>query len=358
MADTIMNLEPITLPGIENKRPLVIAGPCSAETEDQVLETAKELAAQGIKIFRAGIWKPRTKPGGFEGVGSIGLPWLKRVKEETGMYVSTEVANQYHVFEALKYGVDILWIGARTAANPFSMQEIADALKGVDIPILIKNPVNPDLELWIGAVERIYNAGIRKIGVIHRGFSAYDKRIYRNLPQWHIPIELRRRFPNIPIICDPSHIGGKRDLIAPLSQQAMDLGFDGLIIESHCNPDCAWSDASQQVTPDVLAYILDMLIIRETSQSTENLNEVRRQIDELDNQLLDLLAKRMRISREIGLYKKEHDMPILQATRYDEILNKRVEQACNMDMDGEFMKTILAAIHEESIRQQMVIINK
>ena len=358
MADTIMNLEPITLPGIENKRPLVIAGPCSAETEDQVLETAKELAAQGIKIFRAGIWKPRTKPGGFEGVGSIGLPWLKRVKEETGMYVSTEVANQYHVFEALKYGVDILWIGARTAANPFSMQEIADALKGVDIPILIKNPVNPDLELWIGAVERIYNAGIRKIGVIHRGFSAYDKRIYRNLPQWHIPIELRRRFPNIPIICDPSHIGGKRDLIAPLSQQAMDLGFDGLIIESHCNPDCAWSDASQQVTPDVLAYILDMLIIRETSQSTENLNELRRQIDELDNQLLDLLAKRMRISREIGLYKKEHDMPILQATRYDEILNKRVEQACNMDMDGEFMKTILAAIHEESIRQQMLIINK
>ena len=358
MADTIMNLEPITLPGIENKRPLVIAGPCSAETEDQVLETAKELAAQGIKICRAGIWKPRTKPGGFEGVGSIGLPWLKRVKEETGMYVSTEVANQYHVFEALKYGVDILWIGARTAANPFSMQEIADALKGVDIPILIKNPVNPDLELWIGAVERIYNAGIRKIGVIHRGFSAYDKRIYRNLPQWHIPIELRRRFPNIPIICDPSHIGGKRDLIAPLSQQAMDLGFDGLIIESHCNPDCAWSDASQQVTPDVLAYILDMLIIRETSQSTENLNELRRQIDELDNQLLDLLAKRMRISREIGLYKKEHDMPILQATRYDEILNKRVEQACNMDMDGEFMKTILAAIHEESIRQQMVIINK
>ena len=358
MADTIMNLEPITLPGIENKRPLVIAGPCSAETEDQVLETAKELAAQGIKIFRAGIWKPRTKPGGFEGVGSIGLPWLKRVKEETGMYVSTEVANQYHVFEALKYGVDILWIGARTAANPFSMQEIADALKGVDIPILIKNPVNPDLELWIGAVERIYNAGIRKIGVIHRGFSAYDKRIYRNLPQWHIPIELRRRFPNIPIICDPSHIGGKRELVAPLSQQAMDLGFDGLIVESHCDPDCAWSDASQQVTPDVLAYILDMLIIRETSQSTENLNELRRQIDELDNQLLDLLAKRMRISREIGLYKKEHDMPILQATRYDEILNKRVEQACNMDMDGEFMKTILAAIHEESIRQQMVIINK
>ncbi len=358
MADTIMNFEPITLPGIENKRPLVIAGPCSAETEEQVLETAKQLAAQGVKIFRAGIWKPRTKPGGFEGVGTVGLPWLKRVKEETGMYVATEVANQYHVFEALKYGVDILWIGARTAANPFSMQEIADALKGVDIPIFIKNPVNPDLELWIGAVERIYNAGIRKIGVIHRGFSAYDKRIYRNLPQWHIPIELRRRFPNLPIICDPSHIGGKRDLIAPLSQQAMDLGFDGLIIESHCNPDNAWSDASQQVKPDVLAYILDMLIVRETSQSTENLNELRRQIDELDNQLLDLLAKRMRVSREIGQYKKEHDMPVLQTARYDEILSKRVGQAQDMDMDGEFMKTILAAIHEESIRQQMVIINK
>lgn len=358
MADTIMNFEPITLPGIENKRPLVIAGPCSAETEEQVLETAKQLAAQGIKIFRAGIWKPRTKPGGFEGVGTVGLPWLKRVKEETGMYVATEVANQYHVFEALKYGVDILWIGARTAANPFSMQEIADALKGVDIPIFIKNPVNPDLELWIGAVERIYNAGIRKIGVIHRGFSAYDKRIYRNLPQWHIPIELRRRFPNLPIICDPSHIGGKRDLIAPLCQQAMDLGFDGLIIESHCNPDNAWSDASQQVKPDVLAYILDMLIVRETSQSTENLNELRRQIDELDNQLLDLLAKRMRVSREIGQYKKEHDMPVLQTARYDEILSKRVGQAQDMDMDGEFMQTILAAIHEESIRQQMVIINK
>ena len=235
---------------------------------------------------------------------------------------------------------------------------LADALRGHDIPVLVKNPVSPDLELWIGAVERIYNAGIRKIGVIHRGFSAYDKRIYRNLPQWHIPIELRRRFPNLPIICDPSHIGGKRDLIAPLSQQAMDLGFDGLIIESHCNPDNAWSDASQQVKPDVLAYILDMLIVRETSQSTENLNELRRQIDELDNQLLDLLAKRMRVSREIGQYKKEHDMPVLQTARYDEILSKRVSQAQDMDMDGEFMKTILAAIHEESIRQQMVIINK
>ncbi len=358
MAEIDMNLEPLSLPGIENKRPLIIAGPCSAETEEQVLEPAKKLAGIGIKIFRAGIWKPRTKPGGFEGVGTIGLPWLKRVKEETCMYVATEVANQYHVFEALKYGIDILWIGARTSANPFSMQEIANALKGVNIPVLIKNPVNPDIELWIGGIERIYNDGIRKIGVIHRGFSAYDKRIYRNLPQWHIPIELRRRFPNLPILCDPSHIGGKRDLIAPLCQQAMDLGFDGLIIESHCNPDAAWSDASQQVTPEVLTYILDMLIIRETSQSTENLKELRRQIDDLDNQLLDLLSKRMRISREIGRYKKEHDMPILQTARYDEILNRRVNQAQDLEMDGEFMKVIYAAIHEESIRQQMVIINK
>lgn len=358
MADKVLDLEPFTFAGVENKRPLIIAGPCSAETEEQVLETAKGLAAQGIKIFRAGIWKPRTKPGGFEGVGSIGLPWLKRVKEETGMYVATEVANQYHVLEALKHGIDILWIGARTSANPFAMQEIADALKGADIPVMIKNPVNPDLELWIGAVERIYNAGIRKIAVIHRGFSSYDKRLYRNLPQWHIPIEFRRRYPYIPLFCDPSHIGGKRDLIAPLCQQAMDLGFDGLIVESHCNPDCAWSDASQQVTPDTLSYILNMLVIRETSQSTENLNELRRQIDELDNQLLELLARRMRVAREIGVYKKEHGMPVWQAARYDELLSKRVEQAVELEMDGDFMKTVLAAIHEESVRQQMIIINQ
>lgn len=358
MADKVLDLEPFTFAGVENKRPLIIAGPCSAETEEQVLETAKGLAAQGIKIFRAGIWKPRTKPGGFEGVGSIGLPWLKRVKEETGMYVATEVANQYHVLEALKHGIDILWIGARTSANPFAMQEIADALKGADIPVMIKNPVNPDLELWIGAVERIYNAGIRKIAVIHRGFSSYDKRLYRNLPQWHIPIEFRRRYPHIPLFCDPSHIGGKRDLIAPLCQQAMDLGFDGLIVESHCNPDCAWSDASQQVTPDTLSYIMNMLVIRETSQSTENLNELRRQIDELDNQLLELLARRMRVAREIGVYKKEHGMPVWQAARYDELLSKRVEQAVELEMDGDFMKTVLAAIHEESVRQQMIIINQ
>ena len=300
-----MELESILLPGIPAKRPMVIAGPCSAETEEQVLSTAHSIAAKGIKIFRAGIWKPRTKPGGFEGVGVVGLPWLKRVKEETGMYISTEVATAKHAYEALKAGVDILWIGARTTANPFAVQEIADALKGVDIPVLVKNPVNPDLELWIGALERIHNAGIKKLGAIHRGFSSYEKKIYRNIPQWHIPIELRRRIPELPILCDPSHIGGKRELIAPISQQAMDLNFNGLVIESHCNPECAWSDAAQQVTPDVLDYILNLLVIREgVQQTTENLNMLRKQIDECDNDLLEVLSKRMRIAREIGTYKK------------------------------------------------------
>ncbi|MDR1524049.1 MAG: 3-deoxy-7-phosphoheptulonate synthase, partial [Tannerella sp.] len=274
-----LELQSILLPGVDDRRPLVIAGPCSAETEEQVLSAAKALAAKEIKIFRAGIWKPRTKPGGFEGVGSAGLPWLKRVKEETGMYVSTEVATRDHVFEALKAGIDVLWIGARTSANPFAVQEIADALQGVDVPVLIKNPINPDIELWIGAIERIYGAGLRRIGVIHRGFSSYDKKIYRNLPLWHIPIELRRRYPSLPIICDPSHIGGKRELVAPLCQQAMDLNFDGLIIESHCNPDEAWSDASQQITPDVLDYVLNLLVIRDATQTTENLKELRHQID-------------------------------------------------------------------------------
>lgn len=353
-----MELESILLPGVDATRPLVIAGPCSAETEEQVMDTAKQLAANGIKIMRAGIWKPRTKPGGFEGVGSEGLAWLKKVKKETGMYVSTEVATQKHVYEALKYGVDMLWIGARTTANPFAVQEIAEALQGVDIPVLIKNPVNPDLELWIGAFERLGKVGLTKLGAIHRGFSSYDKKIYRNLPQWHIPIELKRRYPNLPIICDPSHIGGKRDLIQPLSQQAMDLNFEGLIIETHCNPDCAWSDASQQVTPDRLKEILSALVIREGVQTTEDLSALRRQIDELDDQLLELMAKRMRVSCEIGTFKKEHNMTIVQTDRYDEILNKRVSQAEGMGMNPEFMRIVLEAIHEESVRQQVDILNK
>jgi chorismate mutase len=353
-----LELQPIALPGVEDKRPVVIAGPCSAETEEQVIDTATQLAHKGVKIFRAGIWKPRTKPGGFEGVGVEGLPWLQRVKQETGMYVATEVATAKHVEAALKAGIDVLWVGARTTANPFAVQEIADSLKGVDVPVLVKNPVNPDLELWIGALERINGAGIKRLGVIHRGFSSYDKKIYRNLPQWHIPIELRRRIPGLPILCDPSHIGGKRELVAPLCQQAMDLGFDGLIVESHCNPDCAWSDASQQVTPDVLDYILNLLVIRKETQTTESLNELRNQIDECDNSIIEILSKRMRICREIGTFKKEHDMTILQTGRYNEILDKRGAQGALCGMDADFVKKVFEAIHEESVRQQMEIINK
>ncbi len=353
------DLQPIVLDGIDPKKPLIIAGPCSAETKEQVLTTAHELAHNGVKIFRAGIWKPRTKPGGFEGIGVEGLEWLKQVKEETGMYTSTEVATKQHVEAALAAGVDILWIGARTSANPFAMQEIADALQeaGADVPVLIKNPVNPDLDLWIGAMQRIYNAGIRRIGAIHRGFSAYGKHLYRNLPQWHIPIELRRRMPELPIICDPSHIGGKRELVAPLSQQALDMGFNGLIIESHCDPDCAWSDKSQQVTPDVLNFILNTLVHRDSSQSTESLTLLRQQIDGIDNELLEILNKRMRISREIGQYKKEHRMQVVQAGRYDDILQSRMKLAEEMGMSGDFMKKVLSAIHEESVRQQIEVLN-
>lgn len=353
-----MELQNICLPGTEGNKPLILAGPCSAETEEQVMQTAKELHDRGIKIFRAGIWKPRTKPGGFEGVGSEGLAWLKKVKEQYGMYTATEVATAKHVLEAIKYDVDIIWIGARTTANPFAVQEIADALSGCDKVVLIKNPVNPDLELWIGAIERIYNAGIRKIGAIHRGFSSYEKKLYRNLPMWHIPIELRRRLPNLPIICDPSHIGGKRELIAPLSQQAMDLGFEGLMIESHICPDCAWSDKDQQITPETLTFITNMLVIRDSAYSTENLSTLRRQIDELDNQLLETLAKRMRIAREIAIYKKENNMPVLQSGRYDEIINKRCAQGAEMDLSVDFVKEVMEAIHEESVRQQLELINK
>ncbi|MEE1082970.1 MAG: bifunctional 3-deoxy-7-phosphoheptulonate synthase/chorismate mutase type II [Paludibacteraceae bacterium] len=353
-----MELKKINLAGACENRPMVIAGPCSAETEEQTINTARQLHAQGIKIFRAGVWKPRTKPGGFEGNGEPALEWLKEVKKETGMYVSTEVATAKHVELALKYGIDLLWVGARTTADPFAVQEIADTLKGVDIPVLVKNPVNPDLELWIGALERLNNAGITQLGAIHRGFSSYDKKLYRNLPQWHIPIELHRRLPDLPIVCDPSHISGRRDLIAPLCQQAMDLQFSGLIIESHCDPDKAWSDASQQITPEVLALILNNLVVRTTNASTENITALRKQIDEIDMSVLEILAKRMRISREIGQYKKEHDMPILQSKRYDEIISKRVADGKSMSMGEEFLNTIFEAIHAESVRQQMEIMNK
>lgn len=352
-----IDIKPLGLPG-EDKRPLIIAGPCSAETEEQVMTTARQLAKFGIRIMRAGVWKPRTKPGGFEGHGEKALPWLKRVKEETGMLIATEVATPIHAEQALEAGIDILWIGARTTANPFAVQELADALRGVDVPVLVKNPVNPDLELWIGALERINGAGIKRLGAIHRGFSSYDKKIYRNLPMWQIPIELRRRIPNIRIINDPSHIGGRRDLIAPLCQQAMDLGFDGLMVESHCSPDEAWSDAKQQVTPEILDYILNLLVIREEITTTESITMLRRQIDECDDLLIDTLAKRMRISREIGQYKKEHSMNIVQTSRYSEIIDKRGAQGSLCGIDPECIKRIFEAIHEESVNQQIQVMNR
>lgn len=344
-------------PQLSGRRPLVIAGPCSAESEEQVLSTGRALAADGIKIFRAGIWKPRTKPGGFEGVGMVGLPWLQKLKAETGMLIGVEVATKAHVDAALAFGVDLLWIGARTTANPFAMQELADALQGHDVPVLIKNPVNPDVELWIGGIERIYRAGIHRIGVIHRGFSSADKTIYRNVPNWHIAIELRRRFPNLPIFCDPSHIGGARNLIQPLSQQAMDLGFDGLIVESHCNPDVAWSDAKQQVTPETLSQILSGLIIRDSAKTTEDLTVLRRQMDEIDEKILEILSKRMRISMEMAQCKKESSMSVLQTERYDEILKRRSEQGASMGMSPEFIKDVFEAIHSESVKKQLSIVN-
>jgi len=356
-----LDLEPISLPGLELKRPFLISGPCSAETEEQTLETARQLAKHGYKLFRAGIWKPRTRPGAFEGVGTLGLPWLKRVKEETGMFTCVEVANTHHVYEALKFGVDILWIGARTTANPFAVQEIADALKGIDIPVLIKNPVNPDLDLWIGAIERINQAGIKKIGAIHRGFSSFDDLKYRNSPHWQIPIELRRRIPQLPIINDPSHISGKRELLKEISQEAMDLNFDGLIIESHINPDKAWSDAAQQITPDTLHEMIESIVLRKAKiedTPRTKLDKLREQIDKLDNQLLDLLKERMTVSEAIGHYKFENNITILQTRRYDEILTKRRAKAQEKGLNPDFVIDVFESIHEESIHIQNELMNK
>ena len=357
MANVQLDLIPASEWGIFDSEqiPALIAGPCSAESEEQMFDTAKQLKEQGVNIFRAGIWKPRTRPGCFEGIGSEGLPWMRRIQKELGMKITTEVANTKHVYEALKAGMDILWIGARTSANPFAMQELADSLRGTDIPVLVKNPVNPDLELWIGALERLVNAGVTNVGVILRGFSTYDQKMYRNLPLWHIPIELRRRYPNITMFCDPSHIGGKRELVAPISQQAMDLKFDGLMVESHCNPDEALSDAKQQITPQVLDFTLKMLVLRENVQTTENISVLRKQIDEIDEQLLAILAKRNRISREIGMYKKENNMPVLQTGRYNEILEKRASMGEAMNLDKEFVFAIMKAIHEESVRIQLAL---
>ena len=354
------NFEPILSNNKTTELPLIIAGPCSAESESQVLQIAGELKANGINIFRAGIWKPRTKPGGFEGVGSIGLDWLRKVKQQYGMYVSTEVANKNHVIEAVSSGVDILWIGARTCANPFAMQEIADTLEmlSIDIPVLIKNPVNPDLELWIGGIQRIYNAGIRRIGAIHRGFSVYGKHIYRNQPQWHLPIELHRRFPDLSIIHDPSHVGGKREFVSTLSQQALDLGFDGLMVETHDNPDCALSDKDQQITPKALFEILSKLVYRKKDQTNEILNQLRQQIDEYDYELFELFAKRMSVCREIGEYIKEKAISIVQNKRYDEIMSSRVLRANQLGLSSEFIVKVLESVHTESIRQQIDVFRK
>lgn len=353
-----MQLESILLPGIDPKRPIMISGPCSAESEEQCLETAHRLAAVGIKIFRAGIWKPRTKPGGFEGIGTQGLKWLQKVRKETGMYVTTEVATKDHVFAALKAGVDILWVGARTTANPFAVQEVADAISGADVPVLIKNPVNPDLELWLGGIERLYGAGIKKIGAIHRGFGLYEKKLYRNEPMWQIPIELRRRMPELPIFCDPSHICGHRDYLTAVAQQAMDLCFDGLMLESHCQPERALSDAAQQITPEDLAQLLEHLVIRQGSHPSKNLSEMRVKIDLIDTQIVELLGKRMEICDEIGQYKKENNMPVLQPVRYGELLRDRSEINVSQYLDPAFVRLILKEIHEESVRRQLAILNR
>ena len=340
--------------------PVVIAGPCSAETEEQVLKIAHSLKNTDVSFFRAGIWKPRTRPGMFEGVGALGLQWLQRVKEETGLKTATEVANKDHVKLALEHDIDMLWIGARSTVSPFIIQEIADELKGTDKIILVKNPVNPDLPLWIGALERLQRVGIEKLGVIHRGFSTYEKTKYRNIPEWQLVIELQNKFPNLPIICDPSHITGKRNLIFDVSQTALDLNFEGLMIETHCNPDAAWSDAAQQVTPERLVEIMNDLRIRKTSTSEEDyvsqLGNLRSRIDIIDEQLLDLLKKRMDIADEIGTLKKANNVAILQNTRWHEILGKMILEGEQRNLSEEFVIQVFKAIHQESINRQARIV--
>ena len=341
------------------KRHLIIAGPCSAESEEQVMTVAKALAAHGgVDLFRSGIWKPRTRPNSFEGVGVVGLPWMKRVKEETGLKTTIEVAKRDHVFEALKYGIDVLWLGARTTVNPFAVQEVADALKGVDIPVLIKNPINPDLKLWIGAIERIYNAGITRIGVIHRGFSYHGQTKYRNVPRWQIPIELKRQFPDLPIICDNSHICGRRDTLFDVAQKSFDLDFDGVMTETHPDPDNAWSDAKQQITPSVYLEMLDQFKIPTTNSNNlqNDLVHLRHGIDEIDDDLLNLLGKRMDIARKIGQYKKDNNIAILQSDRWNDILERAYEVGRQKGLSDAFVEVILRAIHQESINNQEKII--
>ncbi|WP_445719700.1 chorismate mutase [Flavobacterium sp.] len=342
--------------------PLVIAGPCSAETEEQVLKIAHELKNSDVSIFRAGIWKPRTRPGGFEGVGEIGLKWLQKAKAETGLLMATEVATAAHVKLALAHDIDVLWIGARTTVNPFAVQEIADALEGTDKIVLLKNPVNPDLSLWIGGLERLYNANIKKLGVIHRGFSTYEKTKYRNNPEWQIAIDLQNRFPDLPLICDPSHITGKRDMIQEVSQQALDLNYDGLIIETHIDPDNAWSDAAQQVTPATLKQMFINLRVRKVTDDEGEYNQkmakLRMQIDEFDGKLLEILGNRMKVADKIGSLKKEKNVAILQNQRWNEILGKMILEGEEKGLSSDFVMLLFKAIHQESISHQEKIIRE
>jgi len=342
------------------QRPVVISGPCSAESEEQVLETCKHLAATGkVDLLRAGIWKPRTRPGTFEGIGSLGLQWLQQAKKETGLKTAVEVANVKHVYEALKHGVDVLWLGARTTVNPFSVQEIADSLRGVNIPVMVKNPINADLELWIGAIERIHGAGINKLAAIHRGFARHGEKVFRNAPQWQIPIELKRRIPDISLFCDPSHICGNREGLAGIAQEAMDLNYDGLMIESHRDPDNAWSDAKQQVVPERVGEMIDNLVVRSQNPTDENLLAgYREQIDNYDNQILELFAQRMKVAENIGRYKKANGVTILQGRRWDEILGHAIEKGKKAGLSAEFIERFLKAVHQESINHQNAIMNE
>ena len=342
--------------------PLVIAGPCSAETEDQVLKIARQLKDTDVNYYRAGIWKPRTRPGNFEGVGAIGLNWLKRVKEETGLKTATEVANKAHVDLALEADIDLLWVGARSTVSPFIVQEIADALQGTDKVVLIKNPVNPDLALWLGAVERFYQAGINKLGVIHRGFSTYEKTKYRNIPEWQMAIELQTRFPDLPLINDPSHITGKRDMVFDVAQTALDLNFDGLMVETHWDPDNAWSDAAQQVTPDRLVQMMEDWRIRkvtdEEAEYKKELTQLRAQIDVIDNQLIDTLGKRMKVSDQIGTLKKKRNVAVLQTNRWNAILGNMILEGEQRGLSEEFVLKMFKAIHQESINHQEKVIHE
>jgi chorismate mutase len=345
-----------------NKRPIIISGPCSAETEEQVIETAQRLAKTGkVDMLRAGIWKPRTRPGMFEGIGTRGLPWLQQARKLTGLPVTVEVATAKQVEDALTFDVDVLWIGARTTVNPFSVQEVADALRGVDIPVLIKNPINPDLELWTGAVERVAKAGIKQLGLIHRGFSSYGNTEYRNAPMWHLAIEMKRRNPDMLIINDPSHICGRRDILQEVAQRAVDLDFDGLMIETHIDPDKAWSDAKQQVTPEKLAEMLGEIVWRKEDINSEEfhaaLEKLRQQINHLDDELMQLLGTRMKLSEKIGEYKKNNNITILQTNRWNEILERAFKKGEKLGLSKEFITKYFDAVHMESINHQNRIFN-